>query len=336
MIARQRPDGFLPTRFDEAGQVEEDLSTTVAAETAPVVRFLFELSKVERDPKYLGAALKGLAYLDQSIVPQRKWFDFETFWSCSPRLVALDVRTGQWPANNLALIHAVAAYLQAYEITHQQSYLTRGEALLDYLLLYQQSWTNPALENLSGPSMLLGGFTTQNSDAEWSDARQSLAGEVILDYYRVTHNPDYLERGVEALRAQFPISPSENWAHVGYGRKAGVSSFHWGTGSGMAGIELEEETLRDGVCDVSSGRCVGVNGLNLTGWSVSAGGTIELQMDSPYRWNRRPNLVFYRSQPKREYKISVNGSETLTFSGEQLGNGVTLPFPAETTKSADR
>ena len=52
---------------------------------------------------------------------------------------------------------------------------------------------------------------------------------------------EYLERGVAALRAQFPVSPSENWAHVGYGGKAGVSSFHWGTGSGMAGIEIEEE-----------------------------------------------------------------------------------------------
>ena len=183
--------------------------------------------------------------------------------------------------------------------------------------------------------MLLGGFTTQNSDAEWSDARQSLAGEVILDYYRVTHNPDYLERGVEALRAQFPVSPSENWAHVGYGHKAGVSSFHWGTGSGMAGIEIEEEALRDGVCDVPSGRCVGVNGLNLTGWHMSADGAVGLQMDSPYRWKRKPNVIFYRAQSKREYKISVNGSDALTFSGEQLGVGVALPLPPDTAENAN-
>ncbi len=107
-------------------------------------------------------------------------------------------------------------------------YLEKGESLLDYLLLYQQCWTNPLLEGLTGPAMLLGGFTTQNSDAEWSDARQSQCGNILLDYYRATGKTEYLERGVAALRAQFPISPSENWAHSGYGGKAGVSSFHWG------------------------------------------------------------------------------------------------------------
>ena len=117
LIARQRSDGFLPTRFDDAGQVQDEVSATVLAETAPVVRFLFELSKLENNPKYRRAALKGLAFLDRSIVPERKWYDFETFWSCSPRLIAFDSRTRQWPANNLALIHGVAAYLQAYQLT---------------------------------------------------------------------------------------------------------------------------------------------------------------------------------------------------------------------------
>ena len=213
LITRQRPDGMLPTRFDEGGNDERISSDDVRAETAPVVRFLFELYKSSRDPRYLQAAKKGLAYLDRNVVADRKWYDFETFWSCSPRLAALDQRTQQWPANDLALIHAVAAYLQAYQTTHEKPYLARGEALLDYLFLYQQAWTNPALDNLSGPVMLLGGFTTQNSDGEWSDARQSLAGEMVMDYYRETGDAEYLERGIAALRAQLPVSPSENWAH---------------------------------------------------------------------------------------------------------------------------
>jgi hypothetical protein len=63
---------------------------------------------------------------------------------------------------------------------------------------------------------------------------------VLIDYYRETGDAEYLERGIAALRAQFPISPSQNWAHEGYGKKAGISSFHWGSGSGMAGIEMEQ------------------------------------------------------------------------------------------------
>jgi hypothetical protein len=323
LIDRQQPDGMLPTRFDENGGVEAGASRTVQAETAPAALFLLELYKASPQPEYLAAARKALAFLDRSVIPERKWYDFETFWSCSPRFIARDERTGQWPANNLALIHAAAAYRLAFELTHQPEYLARGAALLDYLLLYQQSWTDPVLEDLNSPVMLVGGFTTQNSDAEWSDARQSLAGNVLMDYYRTTGNVEYLERGVEALRAQFPVSPSENWAHTGRGKKAGVSSFHWGTGSGMAGIEIDEDDLRDAILDVAAGRGVGVNGLNLTGAEVS-GSRIAFRLESPFPWIRPRIVLFRHTDPTRVYTLTVNGRST-SFSGKDLEAGVQIP-----------
>jgi len=228
----------------------------------------------------------------------------------------------------LALIHAVEAYLLAYRTTREALFLTRGEALLDYLLLYQQVWTNPVLENLSTPNMLLGGFTTQNSDAEWSDARGSLAGEVLLDYYRETGRSEYLERGVEALRSQFPVSPSENWAHEGYGQKAGVSSFHWGTGSGLAGIEMEEDYLRDAVVDVAEGRAIGVNGLNVKACDVS-GGHIVLEIESPFHWNREPVVTFHHIVPAQRYDLKVNGTELGSFTPATLEGGVPVPVPTQ-------
>jgi hypothetical protein len=325
LIARQEPDGLLPTRFDADGAVERDAARMLQAETAPVALFLLELYKASPKSEYLTAARKGLAFLDREVVASRKWYDFETFWSCSPRLIAFDGRTRQWPANNLALIHATAAYLAAYQVTREPAYLERGQALLDYLLLYQQSWTNPVLEGLTGPAMLLGGFTTQNSDAEWSDARQSLAGNVLIDYYHATGNAEYLERGVEALRAQFPISPSENWAHVGYGAKAGVSSFHWGSGSGMAGIEIDEEYLRDAVLDAAAERGVGVNGLNLTGTEVRDN-RIQFHLDSPFPWGRNPVVVFRHTQPDQMYQVTVNDKLIGSYLGKTLEAGLTLQW----------
>jgi hypothetical protein len=97
----------------------------------------------------------------------------------------------------------------------------------------------------------------------WLDEGQR-AYESSQDLDRTTGKIEYLECGVAALRAQFPISPSENWAHSGYGAKAGVSSYHWGTGSGMAGFEIEEDYLGDAIVDVAASRGIGVNGLNLT------------------------------------------------------------------------
>ncbi|HZL42884.1 MAG TPA: hypothetical protein VFD66_06355 [Verrucomicrobiae bacterium] len=324
IVARQLADGMLPTRFAEDGSVQIDLSSIVKAETGPVALFLLELYRQDRNPLYLEAARKGLAFLEKEVIPRRQWYDYETFWSCSPRTPHLDERTQQWPANDLALSQTVAAYLVAHQVTGEAHYLAKGEALMDFLLLFQQCWTNPRLENLTGSAMLLGGFTTQNSDAEWSDARQSQCGNILLDYYRATGKTEYLERGIAALRAQFPVSPAENWAHEGYGGRAGVSSFHWGTGSGMAGVEIEEDYLRDGIIDVASGRGVGVNGLNMGSCKIK-GGQIDLSVSTPFQWNRPPVVTFRRTDPTRRYEVRINGFKAGFWRGKELEKGIQLP-----------
>ena len=136
---------MLPTRFDEGGNDERILSDDVRRKRRPLCAFCSSYINRAEIAGICRRRRKGLGVPGPQRVADRKWYDFETFWSCSPRLAALDQRTQQWPANDLALIHAVAAYLQAYQITHEKPYLTRGEALLDYLFLYQQAWTNPAL-----------------------------------------------------------------------------------------------------------------------------------------------------------------------------------------------
>jgi hypothetical protein len=326
LASRQEGDGMLPTRLREDGSVDETLSRTVKAETGPVALFLLELYRLDRNPRWLEAGLRGLRFLEHDVIPARQWYDYETFWSCSPREPALDRRTQQWPANDLALGQAVAAFLAAFQDTRDAGYLRQGERLLDYLLLYQQCWTNPALEDLTGPTMLLGGFTTQNSDAEWSDARQSQVGNILMDYYRATGTVEYLERGVAALRAQFPISPSENWAHIGYGHKAGVSSFHWGSGSGLAGIEFENDFLGDLVIDVAASTAVGVDGIDVRSCDIR-GDAIDLVVSSPFAWPRPPVAVFHRGERGRSYAIRVNGTNLGTLSIDQLEKGVEIPAP---------
>ena len=123
--------------------------------------------------------------------------------------------------------------------------------------------------------------------------------------------------------AQFPISPSENWAHEGYGGKAGVSSFHWGTGSGMAGIEIEEDYLHDAVVDVPSARGVGVNGLNVVRCAIQ-GSQIRLEIRTPFVWTRQPVVVFRRAEPTRRYQVLVNGAEAGSWSGAELEKGIPL------------
>ena len=136
--------------------------------------------------------------------------------------------------------------------------------------------------------------------------RQSQCGNILLDYYRATGKAEYLERGVAALRAQFPVSPSENWAHCGYGGgNRSISSFHWGQGSGMAGIEIDEDFLRDAIVDVAAARGVGVNGLNLAQCTVRDG-RIELTLSSPFAWHAKRRSCF--AMPSRTAAIGFSST----------------------------
>jgi hypothetical protein len=167
---------------------------------------------------------------------------------------------------------------------------------------------------------------------EHVQAVESQFGNVMLDYYRATGKVEYLERGVAALRVQFPISPSENWAHDGYGRKAGVSGFHCGTGSGMAGIEIEQDFLRDAIVDLSAARGVGVNGVNVSRCAVHDN-QIELELYMPFAWTRRPVVVFRRAEPTRRYRVLLNGAEAGSWKGTDLEKGIPL---SPTRSLADR
>ena len=323
LSVRQADDGMLPSRFNEDGSVDEKLSRQLRAEGGAIALFLLELNAQAPDPKLVAAAVKGLAFLDREVVATRQWYDFETFFSCNARPETFDERTKQWPVNNLALSQTVSAYLMAWQATQDRHWLDQGEAVLDYLLLFQQCWTDPTprITERTSPTMLLGGFTTQNSDAEWSDARQSQIGNALMDWYRETGKAEYLERGIAALRSQFPISPSENHAHAGYGDRCGVSSFHWGTGSGMAGIELEEDFLRDAIIDLSAKVGIGVNGLDLTGL-IANGDKIAFALVSPFAWSRPAVVTFKNAVADRRYTVTVNGKVSGSWTGRELLAGV--------------
>ena len=325
LISRQLDNGMLPSRFNEDGTVDEKMSRQLRAEGGAIALFLLELNAQAPDPKLVDAALKGLAFIDREVVATRQWYDFETFFSCNARPETFDERTKQWPVNNLALSQTVSAYLIAWKATKDRHWLDQGEAVLDYLLLFQQCWTNPTpmITEVSSPCMLLGGFATQNSDGEWSDARQSQIGNALLDWYRETGKAEYLERGIAALRSQFPISPNENHAHMGYGGNTCISSFHWGTGSGMAGIELEEEFLRDAIVDLKANVGVGVNGLDLTGLTVS-NDKIAFSLTSPFPWNKPAVVTFKNALADRRYTVTTNGQVAGIWTGRELMSGVEI------------
>ncbi len=319
LLRAQQPNGNIPSWFDSKLKPRSEFRD-FNAETTGSALFLSEFSGCAKDPRYLRAAIHSLEFISREVLPRQRWYDFETFLSCARKpFTFYDPWTAQYPQNNLSQMQAVQAYFRVYQLTKQAQYLTTGEQILDYLLLTQQVWSHPLLS-----PHLLGGTTTQNTDAEWSDARQAYLAALLLDYYLATGRLDYLERAVAAARSGFAVAPWENWAHTGHMDEPGaLTGFHWGTGSEMTAVEMMASTLGDAFVNVGRRHGVGFNACSLEDLRIS-GTTIAFTVRTEEPHGVR--LVrFAGLNPQAVYKLVINRHKPVVVRGQELlSNGYSV------------
>jgi hypothetical protein len=323
LFSQQREGGVIPSWYDPVTVRPVDVFRDENAETAGAALFLTEYSGRTKEVRYLAAAEKAMHYIFTSVVPQRKWFDFETFFSCSRKPMGFfDKYTQQYPQNTLSMHQAAEACYELYTLTGKQEYRDRGCEIMDYLCLYQQVWSPRWLS-----CELFGGFGVQNTDAEWSDSRQGYFAVTLMNYYELTGKKEYFERGVAALRAMFslfesPTSPrtAENYGHSGLDRPAGVTGLHWGTGSSVVSIHLIADRYGDAYVDVAGGWGVGIDGCRIPGVLV-LGTTISTDVLDNLSTPRTIHLKFGRLTQK-EYEITINKKPLGRFSSVQLTKGI--------------
>jgi hypothetical protein len=253
LVARQDSSGSIPAWFDldptqRTLQVHPVLQH--AAETAGSALILGELARDTSNERYRQALLKAADFLMREVLPQMKYHDFETFWSCSWKSLDMkDPYTGILPQNNYAIYWAAETFRHAFQATGEPRY---REALLEtmqLLNLYQQVWNPPFLQLYA-----IGGFGVMNTDGEWNDARQAVFAPLYMHVYTLTGNPIWMQRGVAALRASFAlmavpehcsISPHtckayplglmpESLAHGGSDGSSGRSDTGWGEAGALA------------------------------------------------------------------------------------------------------
>lgn len=263
LIKIQLPSGAIPAwvDVDEKGKIKIEEELKESASTACSTMFLSELYLFEKNKKYLKAVEKGVDFLIREVIPENKWFDFETFFSCSKKEINMkDKYTGLYPQNNLCIYWSCETFKNLYKITAENIYLEWGESILNLLSLYQQIWDANFLSIYT-----FGGFGVMNTDAEWNDSRQALFSLTYIDYYLLTKKIEYLKRGISALNASFTlmlipehkeIAPGnisgdlkekyygaiyENYGHLGYDRRVpGYVMFDWGTGTACTAVALLE------------------------------------------------------------------------------------------------
>lgn len=323
LIRHQRPSGVIPSWYDPATLEAVPEFRDENAETAGAAYVLAELYRRTKDPRYLMGAERAMDYITKEILPEQKWFDYETFFSCSRKPLGFyDDVTGQHPQNTLSMHQAAEAYLSLFELTGKEEYRALGVRVLDYLCLYQQIWSPRWLS-----CELMGGFGVQNTDGEWSDSRQGYFAVTLIRYAEATGSREYFERGVAALRAMFslfesPDSPrtAENYAHAAADQLAGVTGLHWGTGSSVVSIHLIEQTYGDAYVDVAGGWGVGIDGCRIPNVLVN-GETIRLELLDNLNAPRTVRLTFGRLG-RGSYSVVVNGTPAGTHSAESLKKGI--------------
>ncbi|MBB6735657.1 hypothetical protein [Cohnella zeiphila] len=202
LMSLQDEDGFFPAWLEREGMQPIEVLAQ-SPETSLSVTFLLKLHELHPDGDYLTPALKAMDAVLEHIVPVGRWEDFETYWSCCgygrPDLVGRKVaRNDMFKQCNFSTFWTAEALLGCYKATGEERYLAAGRTCLDEMLMTQASWQPPYI-----PIEALGGFGVMNADGEWNDARQSLFAELILEYGMELDQPEYIERGIAALRASF-------------------------------------------------------------------------------------------------------------------------------------
>ncbi len=320
LIQQQEPSGVIPSWYIASTLQPMTEFRDSNAETGASALLLTEPGTSSGDPRYVAAAERAMSFVLGEVVPRQRWFDFETYLSCARKDYSFyDQWTAQYPQNNLAEIQTVEAMIALYRVTGKREYLNRGAQVLDYLLLTQQVWDNPSFT-----PKLLGGFTTQNTDAEWSDARQGYAAIVLYDFCDATGDFDDVERAVAAARASFAVAPWENWAHTGYRDEPGaMTGFHWGTGSTMTSVELLSPELGDAMIDLNAKRGVGFDECTIDAVDVQDD-AISFYLSSAAR-ERNFQVRFRGAQVSRRYRVRWNGGPVHEISGRSLSkDGVTI------------
>lgn len=167
--------------------------------------FLVRLYRLTGEKAYLQSAVRTMDNIRREIVPEGRWEDFETYWSCSKnqpgkQYGVKDLRSGLYNQCNFSIYWTTEAWKELYEATGEPAYLTEGERLLAELSLYQAVWQPPYMG-----IPVFGGFGVMTSDDEWNDARQCLFALTYYGYYRLTGRDEYLQRCLAAAGASFQM-----------------------------------------------------------------------------------------------------------------------------------
>ena len=294
LVAAMGEDGCVPAWFDASCQPLPSLAKN--ADGGSHAWVLAELFMATRDNRYLTAARRAAAYLEREVLPQRRWTDFETLYSCAIKPETFhDERTGQGPCNTMSMSWALQGFLALHEATGERRFLEAAESVADFASLFQAVWA-PDFVVTAYP---FGGVSSQLGDADWLDQRAHRFADPFVRIGLLMGRNDLVERGVAAARSSLTLTSHprhrandiythtdfptglgpENVDHEGFPQRPLSSGPSWGAVGGLAGAAQLLDRLEGATIDVERGIAVGVDGVVVRRVELEAG-TLRVSLEN--------------------------------------------------------
>ncbi|MEJ2294897.1 MAG: hypothetical protein P8Y23_09010, partial [Candidatus Lokiarchaeota archaeon] len=338
----QLDNGTIPIFVSiKNGNVEISHTLLQSASSGAMIMFLTELYKITPRNEILIMAEEIAEYISNEILPNNKWHDFEPFFSCTKLpLDFFDPLTKTHVMNTLSIYWCAEGFKELFKITNKEEYLLRGEFILAILSLFQQVWDMPYISYNT-----FGGFGVQNADVELGDARQGLFVRTYIDYYFLTDNEEYMERGIAALRASFALqllpefqdtcpgnindidtidnvdkgSIYENYGHTGTDyRVPGQITFDWGVGTAVMATAYVKKHLGDIFIDFRRKFVFGIDSILVKHFEFTEG-KVDITLECLDDFNKM--IIKARMVPYHHVEIVLNNVSKGVFNKKVLELG---------------
>lgn len=353
----ERYAAFLLSHVSDTGRIASwfgpDLNPLPAmtwnAEGGAHAWMLAELYRATRKAPYLDASKRLAGFLTREVMPNQRWADFETFYSCAIKSETFfDARTGQPGRDTMSMLWALQGFTSLYETTGEVVWLEHAQAMADYLSFFQTVWAPPYVIT----AYPFGGISSQLGDAEWLDIRSHRVAGPLVRVGRLAGRQDLIERGVAMNRSSFalvvhprhrenhiyddsdfPVGLGpENIDHEGFPQKPLSSGPSWSSVGALAGAAQVLEQLGGLYLDLERDLAVGADGIAVEDFTRN-GADLELTLKNPLAALSAPYVPPYSiklnvSGAKLEqYRLSINGAPPRVVTAKEFSRSSIVVGP---------
>lgn len=299
LLRSQLPSGAVPVWLDR--ETLEPLDLLRESPSAAASGLLFaKLYESTRDARFLLAAQRVAAFIENACMPQG-WTDYECFFDSAGKPMDLtDPYSRQRPQCTFPIFWTAELAKLLYRTTQDCKYLAQARRAVDYLLLFQGVWSPPYLTVKGFGSIGIG-----NGHTGWNDARAGIFAPGIAEFFSLTGEIEYLQRGVAAMRAPLalmyipenePVSSvfdkgplgyaDECYAHRGRDARLGPSTFDFSVGYALMAFEELFPKYGSVFVDLGAKQGIGIDGYSIRSLATESG-QIEMRIDDNVAHGRR-------------------------------------------------